>query len=229
MSKNILIVEGEADRGFFTEVCKKAELNVGVKDITVGTAKDFGARRNSKQAVFNLLSDSILCQLDDADAAIERAAIVVDADTAADGGLGFASTLQRVSGLLVSKGYSEAEALPSGGYQFQHPDGLKPFGLWIMPDNRSEGMLENWISQCVSAGQQELFNHATTTVTALQNPLFNEIHRTKADVATWLAWQKKPGEDLYTCITNELLDNNAALYTGLVTWLRVIFPEPEAA
>lgn len=225
MSKNILIVEGEADCGFFSEICKKSELAVNVK---VGAAKDFGADRNSKQAVFNLLRDSILSQLDDADAAIERAAIVVDADTAADGGLGFAGTLQRVSDLLVSKGYSEVEALPAGGYQFQHPDGLKPFGLWIMPDNNSEGMLENWISRCISPDQQQLFNHATTTVTALQNPLFNEIHRTKADVATWLAWQRKPGENLYACITNDLLDNNSALYSGLVTWLKATFPKPEA-
>lgn len=226
MSKNILIVEGEADRGFFTEVCKESKLTVDVK---VGAAKDFGGRRNSKQAVFNLLSNSILRQLDDADAAIKRAAIVVDADSAADGGLGFASTLHRVSELLVSKGYSAAEALPSGGYQFQHPDGLMPFGLWIMPDNQNDGMLENWISQCVSADQQQLFSHAATTVSGLQNPLFSNTRRTKADVATWLAWQRKPGEGLYTCITNDLLDNNAALYSGLVTWLRTIFTEPEAA
>ena len=51
-SKKILLVEGEADKGFFEQICKSLVLDTEVR---VASPKDLEGVRNSKQGVFNLL------------------------------------------------------------------------------------------------------------------------------------------------------------------------------
>lgn len=219
MSKNILIVEGEADRSFFDALCKKTSLGVTVK---VAPPKQLGGSHNTKEGVLKLLP-TYLRQLSDGDTTIERVAIVVDADSAVNGG-GFDKTYQRVSHIVADYGFSVAKPLKTGGLLFPHTDGLNSFGLWVMPNNADEGMLENWISRCVSPSQQALFKHAIGVITSLPTPpLFKPIRRTKAEVATWLAWQERPGESLYTCVESNLLDTNADYYVGLTDWLVAVF------
>ena len=49
---NVLLVEGESDRGFFEELCKRWQLPVQVK---VSTPRDAGHARDTKQAAFDVL------------------------------------------------------------------------------------------------------------------------------------------------------------------------------
>ena len=88
--KNILLVEGEADRAFFEALCQRWQLPVQVK---VSTPRDAGYTKDTKQAAFAVLETVYLGQL--ADGHIERLAIAVDADSAADGG-GFARTVAQL-------------------------------------------------------------------------------------------------------------------------------------
>lgn len=45
----------------------------------------------------------------------------------------------------------------------------------------------------------------------------------KAEVATWLAWQKKPGQGLYAACDDNLLNTQAQLYVELLAWLNLVF------
>ena len=217
MSQNILIVEGEADRGFFEALCNTPQLGVSVE---VAPPKQLGGTHNTKEGVFNILLDTYLQQLNDG--AVSRLAIVVDAD-AAEHGQGFARTLRRVEKIVSEYGFSTPTAATAGGCLFQHSDGLNPFGLWIMPNHADDGMLEHWLSECVSQEQIALFHHAQACVDALPTRLFKPLRRAKADIATWLAWQEKPGEGLYHCVEAGLLDEEAVLYQRLIAWLQLIF------
>lgn len=217
MSQNILIVEGEADRGFFEALCNTLQLGVSVK---VAPPKQLGGTHNTKEGVFNILLDTYLQQLNDG--TVPRLAIIVDAD-AAEHGQGFARTLRRVEKIVSEYGFSAPTAATAGGCLFQHSDGLNPFGLWIMPNHADDGMLEHWLSECVSQEQIALFHHAQACVDALPTRLFKPLRRTKADIATWLAWQEKPGEGLYHCVEAGLLDETAQQYQALVSWLRAVF------
>lgn len=214
--KNILMVEGEADRSFFEELCNKNGLN---SILTVAPPKSLGGTHNTKQGVLQLLP-TYLNQL--ADGQRERLGIVIDADQAVHGS-GYLKTLQSVSDILQEFDFSAVPSQIGGGLTFKHNDGLADFGLWIMPNNSDEGILENWINQCIHPDQASLFSHATTTVAALPDPLFKPIRKPKAEIATWLAWQDKPGEGLYYCIQGGLLNTSAPLHTGLVDWLKGIF------
>jgi hypothetical protein len=218
MSEYILIVEGEADRGFFELLCNKLELGVTVK---VQPPKELGISHNTKEGAFKALK-ACLELMGVAGGGVEKLAIVVDAD-AAENGTGFARTLRRVEKIVSEYGFSAPTAATAGGCLFQHSDGLNPFGLWIMPNHADDGMLEHWLSECVSQEQIALFHHAQACVDALPTRLFKPLRRAKADIATWLAWQEKPGEGLYHCVEAGLLDETAQQYQALVSWLRAVF------
>jgi len=112
---------------------------------------------------------------------------------------------------------------PVAGVIFKHDDGLADFGLWVMPNNCDEGMLEDWIKDCVHSNEHNLFTHAEEVVGDLSPPKFKPIHRSKAEVATWLAWQKKPGHGLYHAVEEQLIDTNSEMFKELSDWLNHIY------
>ncbi|MEI6068024.1 MAG: DUF3226 domain-containing protein [Methylococcaceae bacterium] len=211
----VLLVEGETDQGFLIEVLKALNLQVDVK---VAPPKELGGTYNSKQGVFNYLPN-LLKQL--ADGSLINLAVVIDADTAPDGG--YQRTYDLVNAIVEPIGYSlKADSI--SGLIFEHNDGLADFGLWIMPDNTQEGMLEDWLKECIHHNEQALFVHAQSVVEELPKPQkFKSIHRSKAEVATWLAWQKQPGHGLYRAVTDQLLDSKKPLYSQMTTWLKHIY------
>lgn len=212
----ILLVEGEADRAFFEQICRVLELNTSV---TVAPPKGLAGTHNTKEGVFNYLP-ILLGQL--ADGQITRLAVVIDADNAANGG-GYKLAINRVEKIVAPYGFTLA-AHTVGGIVFHHNDGLADFGLWVMPNNADEGMLEDWIKQSIHPDEQGLFKHAETVVAALpQPPKFKMIHRSKAEVATWLAWQKQPGHGLYRAVEDGLINLSSIHYKNLISWLGHIF------
>lgn len=216
-SKHLLLVEGINDKSFFEEFCKRNGLDT---QVTVAPPRDLDAQKNSKQAAINHLP-LLLKQLQDGQ--LERLGLIVDADQIADGN-GFDNTVKQVSNALAAEGFATPpKRLPKGGLAFTHPDGLPDFGLWVMPDNQNEGILEDWIGQSLHQDEQVLFDHARVTVQALKSPRFKPIRQRKAEIATWLAWQANPGEGLYYAFKDKLLEPGSALYLGLREWFDEIF------
>lgn len=215
--RNVLLVEGEADRGFFEALCRL--LNISA-DVRVATPKDVGGSHNTKAGVLSHLTSVLLAQLQDGQLA--RIGVVVDADRAAHGG-GFAVTLQRFTDALAQGAY-QPDPMAAAGLVFSHPDGLADLGLWIMPNNLDEGMLEDWIKQCINPSESALYQHAEKSIDAIPGaPKFQPWHRSKAEVATWLAWQKKPEHGLYNAAQTDLINVEAPLFKALQAWLRHVF------
>ncbi len=216
ISTHVLLVEGFSDRDFFQQVCKLLKLNPLV---TVATSKDYQGVRNTKEDVFKLLPD-LLTQIGNGN--IERLAVVVDADKI-DHGSGYEKTINKVKEITAHQGFTLAEN-QTHGLLFKHDGNLADLGLWIMPNNQDEGMLESFIKQCVKTDELALFNHAVQTVQNLPDAKkFEAHHEVKAEVATWLAWQKKPGHGLYHSLQADLLDTNHALFQEMQQWLKKIF------
>src|SRR5574344_427627 len=180
--KNILLVEGEADRAFFEALCQRWQLPVQVK---VSTPRHAGHTKDTKQAAFAVLETVYLGQL--ADGHIERLAIALDADSAADGG-GFARTVAQLHQRLQPAGYElRAHAAP-GGLLFAHNDGLNDIGAWVIPNNADEGALEHWIATNLHPDERALMQHAQAAIDHIPNgPKFKPAKRKKAEIATWLA------------------------------------------
>ncbi len=219
----VLLVEAEDDRNFFEQVCKSFNLN---PNITVAPPKDFKEKydnklRNTKQGVLNLLK-KLLVQLPDEEGAIKRLAIIIDADHEKEQGLGYQKTIEQVCNIAADFDFTLTE-YQGNGLSFKHNDGFAEFGLWVMPNNHTDGMLEDFIKTCVSTEEQSLFNHAIHTVQNVLEPKFKPHHYSKAEVATWLAWQNPPGHGLYYTVKDDLLNTNHPLFQDLAQWLKKIF------
>lgn len=220
---SVLIVEGESDRGFFEQVCKFFNLH---PTITVAVPKDYqGKTRNSKQGVFTILNRS-LPNLKEEENPLTYLGIIVDADYQNTNGLGYLQTLEQIKAIAKKHGFSQIEN-HSQGIIFAHDeDSIIQFGVWIMPNNRHEGMLEDFIKTCIHQNEQSLFDYATQTINTLSEPKFDKkTHLTKAQIATWLAWQKIPGHGFYATMTDNLLHTEHELFLELQNWLNAVFAE----
>lgn len=69
--------------------------------------------------------------------------------------------------------------------------------IWMMPDNGSPGAVEDFLStiRVQNERQTTLAAHAKTTLAAIkrEDRLFEAKDENKAELRTWLAWQKEPG------------------------------------
>jgi len=84
-------------------------------------------------------------------------------------------------------------------------------------------LVEDWIKTCVKVDEQTLFQSASSAVLGLEHPKFSAHLTSKAEVATWLAWQKQPGHGLYLTLKDDLLDGDSPLFKAIEQWLLGIF------
>ncbi len=222
--KNLLLVEGETDKNFFDRLCKNLAISPEIK---VAPPKELGGGYNSKQGVLNYLKTILLPQLNDG--SIQHLAVVVDADYADSHGLGTVGTLKQIKEIVEPFGFKLPEnATYQNGFCFRNSDGLPDFGVWIMPNNQEDGMLEDWVKSCIIQTEQDLFHHAEKTVADLSThglQKFKPIHITKTQVATWLAWQNLPKYSIDGVLDKKdvLVDENSKLYQNLANWLKNIY------
>lgn len=218
---NLLLVEGTSDQLFFRALCKTLGLDTRTT-VKVAPPRELQASAfNTKQGVLNHLP-VLLRQLDDGQ--LRHLGVVIDADSPPDGG--FPATRDRITRDLAGFGYSLKPEHPhSAGLLFAHDDGLPDIGVWVMPDNSGDGTLENWVRRSLHEGEQPLFDHACAVVNALPQPhRFRPTQRAKAEMATWLAWQSRPGFGIDQVITSGLLDPDGPDGRPLRDWLLAVFP-----
>jgi hypothetical protein len=114
--------------------------------------------------------------------------------------------------------------IPAAGLVVAHSGGPR-FGIWIMPDNRLTGMLEDWLVQLIPEASEPLYELARNCVadSKCRGAPFREVHRTKAEIHTWLAWQDEPGLRLYDAVTQRVLDPKGPESGPFVSWFRSLF------
>ncbi|MEQ1528517.1 MAG: DUF3226 domain-containing protein [Methylococcales bacterium] len=226
MSKKVLLVEGNDDRAFYQMYCKKLELND--VDVLVVTPRDRGAKRNGWTHLIDHLPTEIK-RLRNCD--IDKLAIVIDADFAPDNNGGVIAKRKLVSDkinhFLLEQNFGLYEISDQPNYEkgdiFKHTNGLPDIGLWIMPDHKNDGMIENLVEQMIStiAKQQSILAHVDLSINNLPEKLFKDIHSSKARIYTWRAWQEEPGVRLPDALSKDLLTLNAA--ANFSHWLISIF------
>lgn len=216
---HVLLVEGRSDEAFFSAICQALKLTPRVQ---VAPPRLVGGNANNKEGVFNHLP-ILLNQF--ADGRMQRLGVIVDADHKANHGLGYQATVDRFTEIVSLFGFSLRNPLKkvNGGLMYQSSEGFSDIGLWVMPGTQSDGMLEDWVKNSVIQSDRYLFNAASKVVDELAEPKFVPIHKVKAEVATWLAWQEAPGRGMESAIVEKLLDNNNVQYGLLSNWLKSIF------
>lgn len=100
---------------------------------------------------------------------------------------------------------------------------LPKLGIWLMPNNQIQGMLEDF---CLTMIDRQVQMYVTNTIVNAQQAgacTFKPVHFSKAVVHTYLAWQDEPGTPLGLSITKQALKPQTATALAFTTWLMQLF------
>lgn len=130
------------------------------------------------------------------------------------------SVCSRLSDLGVQ--YPKTPA--STGFIADVPNFKTKVGVWLMPNNRDKGMLEDFLHELIEEGDKLLPIAKEATKTAFKaDPRFAVVHEPKAVIHSWLAWQEKPGLPFGTAITAHYFRHDTEVATAFVKWFRDLF------
>lgn len=98
-------------------------------------------------------------------------------------------------------------------------------GVWIMPNNKLPGMLEDFLLQMVSDDDLLLTKSEEVLQTLEQEGInrYTKAHRPKAKIHTYLAWQREPGKPLSQAIKSEILNPESESSKIFLAWLQRLF------
>ena len=154
---------------------------------------------------------------------LERLAIVVDADMAGPG-----ARWQAIRHRLENAGYTGLPVdFPVDGTVLDlslepHTPRSVRVGIWIMPNNQSTGMLEDFVAKMIHEDDEMLPRVDSFLASIPPSPYrFKELHRPKARLHTWLAVSEGPGHPMGQAIKVEShLDANHASVGPFLDWIR---------
>jgi len=203
--KQVLMVEGRDDEHVVKHIC--GERNLGrIDNIHKYDGKD-------------PLIESIGVRLKES--GITTLGIILDADTDVQ------ARWQSVVSRLNDAGYIEVPTSPA-------PDGtvinapanslLPRVGVWLMPDNKVPGILEDFLRFFV-ADDDPLLAHVDESMMKIPSDQikFNGFRRPKARIHTLLAWQEEPGKPFGQAISARYLDPHLPGVQTFADWLSRTF------
>ncbi len=199
--KQILLVEGNDDKHVFWAIFEKHKVEGSFEVIDTN-------------GIDNLLIDLPSYLKTDND----TIGIVIDADT------NIQSRWNSIKNILKDFEYTLPNELEATGTILRSND-WPTIGLWIMPNNNTSGMLEDFVSVLIP-NENEILPFVNETLESLEiNKLNNykPIHKSKARIHTWLAWQENPGTPMGLAITRSFLNANNELCNLFINWINKLF------
>ena len=152
----------------------------------------------------------------------QRIGIVVDAD------VNLRSRWDSIVSILKKTGKYDCEAieLPQDGLILEPTDNTYPkVGFWLMPDNNQNGMLEDFMA-ALATPDDALMKKSEDVLTELETEgiqKYKTVHRSKAKIHTYLAWQDAPGRPMGQAITANILNADSELAVKFAEWLKELF------
>lgn len=213
-----LLVEGQDDKHVVWQICRRAGTTFSVarsgSDMSVtllSSAVTFGiAEKGNFRAVLDAIETEILYP------GRQALGIIVDAD---------AQPTQRWGQLKDA--FPAAVPLPAtpnpAGVIIPEQTGAPRIGVWMMPDNKSPGELENFVKQMIPPAAP-VWTDAQRYIDNIQ-PAARKFAPGKADKAklyAWLATLKEPAR-MGAAIGNGDLQTNLSLCPTFLHWLQRLF------
>ncbi len=203
MLKAKLLVEGTDDRHVILALC-------GLYDVPeTFNIKDSGGIKTLLKSIPVHLKESELKAL----------GIVLDADKSIE------NRWTSICAKLKQVGYSELPKEPDEKGTIIRHEGMPDIGIWIMPNNKLSGMLEDFISYLIPDGDP-LEVKASSALTEIEAEKLNKYlstHHQKAFIHTWLAWQETPGQPMGLAITAHALEHDKEIVKVFIAWLNNLF------
>ena len=115
--------------------------------------------------------------------------------------------------------------LPPEGLVMANEEGLR-FGVWLMPNNSSTGMLETFLAMFIddtTSGLWDFVKAHCIDAKAKHNAPYSDVHYDKALIHAWLALQDPPGQQLHSAIIQNILKPNSPNADPFVNWFRKLY------
>jgi len=220
MGERVLLVEGRDDQHVMWNLLEVRDLPETFRVERPELKRDFEENHHETNGGDTILLDSIPWWLLQTD--LECLAIVVDANDK-----GPEARWQSIRMRLLNQGYHEIpEKHSDNGTVFELS--LRPrtprsvrLGVWVMPDNRSKGMLEDFVTQLIREDDAilPLVDRFLKSIPNDQRR-FKKQHQPKARVHSWLAVSERPGRPMGQAIkADEQLDANSPAVQPFLDWL----------
>jgi hypothetical protein len=148
----------------------------------------------------------------------ERLVLVLDADRAPDGGPA-RRWKEVLDALRTVKIDIPIDASTKDGLIHDLADSRR-IAVWLFPDCRSEGAMEDFMLQRLVPDGDALLGHAETVVDALPDKRFPLKYTQKARMRSWLAWQERPGLPPGRAVGERVLTVSEARLGTFAQWLR---------
>jgi hypothetical protein len=152
---------------------------------------------------------------------VKTIGIIVDADSDI---LGRYNSLKSI---LETEQFTLPNEIPENGLILKR-NSIK-IGIWLMPNNNLNGMLEDFIAFLVPKNDilLPLVNSTLSDLEKNKQNLYSLSHKSKAIIHTWLSWQEDPGTPMGLGITKRYLSTEIENCTKLISWLKNLFNEPQ--
>ena len=204
----VLLVEGTGDKGVITAILKEWNLSCPL-------INECGSDVEVFKSLKLYLSNSNL---------YKTIGVIVDADAHPKG------RFQRFVQLAMASGWydiSPKVTLPADGLILNGIDSDAPrIGLWVMPDNCSHGMLEDFLTQMAETTCPNLLDESEYAIAHVEQrgvQQYTPAHRPKAKMHTYLAWQKEPGCTLPQAVMKHYLNASSDNARPFVDWVKRLF------
>lgn len=210
MKESVLLTEGKSDCIVISNICSHRKIKENFKPLNCksrGEAISFLELTINEQAT-----------------RYKNVGIVIDAETDNK------ATWQKIKSRIEKTGrYNNIpNSLPANGLILQANQSTHPrLGVWIMPNNKTDGMLEDFVSLLAGDGNT-LMQESELVLKSLEErniEEYKQVHRAKAKIHTFLAWQDEPGHPMGTAITARILDAGAKEADIFVEWIKRLFEE----
>jgi hypothetical protein len=98
-------------------------------------------------------------------------------------------------------------------------------GVWIMPNNGAAGTLDDFLIDLIPP-EDPHWPHAMSAVAdaSARGTTFKAQYASKAQVHTWLAWQKDPGVPYGRAVESAYFDHDTPSARAFVAWFKRMFP-----
>ncbi|MFT4924259.1 MAG: hypothetical protein ACI8WB_000337 [Phenylobacterium sp.] len=148
---------------------------------------------------------------------IDTIGIVLDADNP-----NLSAKWDAVNQRLTKEGYVLPTQPTSNGTIIEQ-QGKPTIGIWFMPDNNVDGMLEDFCHRLIDEESLAVASECVGKAQAQKVTSFIDNHHAKAVIHTFLAWQNEPGMPLGQAITARALDGNKPLAIEFSAFLKRLF------
>ena len=95
-----------------------------------------------------------------------------------------------------------------------------------MPNNRLPGILESFIAFLIPNRESNpLWQYAMQCIAGIPDDqkAFSDVRLPKAQLHTWLAWQKEPGKPIGQAISADYLKANSKEADNFINWIKRLF------